>query len=79
MKRGVCVKCGARTVYAKESGISFDQGKKTSVIVKTGMVKSDSEAEAFICTSCGYYEIYVTDHKKLRDVEKKWRQVTPRS
>ena len=77
MKRGVCVKCGSKTVYTKENAVAFEQGRK-GVFIKTGMGQSASDTEAYICSSCGYFEIYVIDHKKLQDVAKKWQQVTPR-
>lgn len=75
MKRGVCVKCGAETVFAKDNGIFFG---KHGVVVRTGMLLlARTRLRPLVCTTCGYFELYIADPQKLSDVAKKWQHIPP--
>lgn len=43
--------------------------------VYTGAVTMASDFEAYICTSCGYVEVHVTDREKLQRVAESWDRV----
>jgi len=75
MRRGVCVKCGATTVYAKDKGISYGSG--SGLYVHTSMISQSTDCQSYVCTTCGYYELYITDPKKLEAVAKKWQYIPP--
>jgi hypothetical protein len=75
MRSGVCVKCSAPTIFAKDDGISYGSGG--SLYVHTGMISQAVPSKSFVCTTCGYYELYITEPKKLADVAQKWQQIPP--
>jgi predicted nucleic-acid-binding Zn-ribbon protein len=68
MEHGQCPKCNETTIYAKNDGITFGvnnlniNGRPTSYI-------------SFICTSCGYFENYVNDPKKLEEIASTWQKI----
>ncbi len=71
MRYGKCRSCGSLTVFAKEDGIKLGDG----VMIYTSWLTSAVQTMDFICTSCGYFEHYVVDQKKLADVAKAWTRV----
>ena len=75
MKNGKCVKCGSSTVYSLANGV-VPGGRVREYIQFDGMY-SAADVLSFLCTTCGYYENYVTDAKKLSAVANKWPQVPP--
>lgn len=67
MRDGSCVKCGQDTVRQLTGGIY--RGQKTALYVGGGgMVTTASSYDTFLCSSCGYYEDYVTDVEALQRV-----------
>ena len=73
MKNGKCLKCGSTTVYSLANGV-VPGGHVREYIQMDGMY-SAADVLSFLCTTCGYYENYVTDAKKLSAVAGKWPQV----
>jgi hypothetical protein len=47
----------------------------THIHVYTGILSVAVEFDAFVCTTCGYFENYIADEDKLADVAKKWDKV----
>jgi hypothetical protein len=39
------------------------------------MMTMHTQTEDYICSTCGYFEIYIADQKKLNDVAQKWEKV----
>lgn len=72
MRSGLCPKCGTPTVYRKRDGIG--QGG-SRVYVRTSLMTSPSPAECYICTRCGYFEMYVVDDEKMAEVTSTWEKV----
>ena len=57
MKRGTCLKCDSDDVYFKEyalNAVNLD-GKNVPYI-------------DYVCTSCGYFETYITDKNALSKI-----------
>jgi hypothetical protein len=40
-----------------------------------GLDYQEVDGVSFLCTSCGYYENYIADAKKLSDAAQKWPKV----
>jgi len=74
MKNGKCDKCGSMTVHVLTNG--FAPGGRREYIVFDGMY-SAVDVQSYLCTTCGYYENYVADPKRLAEVAQKWPAVTP--
>lgn len=74
MKNGICPKCSAASVYTKKRGAGFEGG----LYVYTSILTSGTDYISYVCTSCGYFENYISDPSKLLHVEEKWDQVPPR-
>ncbi|MCX7878950.1 MAG: hypothetical protein N2510_09990 [Ignavibacteria bacterium] len=72
MKDGKCVKCGSQ-VYFKPDGINL--GGEGTIYVYTGWITSPSSSIAYVCATCGYFEIYISDQNKLQEVAMKWEKV----
>ena len=71
MKSGLCPKCRTPTVYRKRDGIGQGEG----VYVRTSWATRASPVECYICTRCGYFEMYVADEKKMSEVTSTWEKV----
>ena len=77
MKNGTCPKCGLATIYSKTEGLKYS-AMRGVVFVETGRMVMASPATAYVCTTCGYFENYITDQNKLSEVLKHWQKVPPR-
>jgi hypothetical protein len=77
MKDGKCPKCNSATVYTKRQGISFASDTYFYVRISSErMSRSVSDVDHYICTTCGYLEIYIEDNAKLEAVAKDWKKVS---
>ena len=74
MKNGKCDKCGSSTVHTLVNG--FAPGGRREYL-GFGGAYSAVDVQSFLCTTCGYYENYVTDQKRLAEVAQKWPAVPP--
>jgi predicted RNA-binding Zn-ribbon protein involved in translation (DUF1610 family) len=77
MRSGICPKCGERTVFRSKEGcsISFGDG---DFRVHTGARRISNpyaKQENYICTSCGYFETYISESAVLSRVEESWSPV----
>ncbi len=70
MRNGQCPKCNSKTVYSKRGGVG-----STHIHVYTGILSVAVEFDAFVCTTCGYFENYIANEDKLKDVAQKWDKV----
>lgn len=73
LKQGKCPACGSTAVYVQENELSaFGE----AIVIHTGGIGSQSRVDNYLCTDCGYFEIYVRDPQKLMQVRssKKWKQ-----
>jgi hypothetical protein len=75
MKNGKCLKCGSTTVYSSANGI-VPSGSVRHYMGFGGMYTA-ADCLTFLCTTCGYYENYITTPKKLSDAAQKWAHVPP--
>ena len=73
MRSGICPKCKTPTVYRKRGGLGFGGGD--GVYVRTAWATRASEAEHYICTRCGFFEIYVVDEQKMAEVTSAWEKI----
>ncbi len=67
MRNGTCDKCGG-AVRQLTAGIEYGTDQGPFLYIKGG-AQRPSSYETFACTSCGYFENYVTDVEKLRAME----------
>ena len=85
MKNGLCIKCGAETVYyssakATQNGLRTDSGYALLNIYKDNKWIPDihtSEMDSYVCRTCGYYEMFVRDLNiltKLDDCDN-WKKI----
>ena len=73
MRNGICPKCNAATIYTKKRGAGFEGG----LYVHTSMVSSGTDYISYVCATCGYFENYIGNEDKLRQVAEKWDAVPP--
>jgi hypothetical protein len=73
MKKGVCIKCESSTVYRRQDGIGFELN------LRIGSRYHQCAFETYLCTSCGYFENYLTNKNELKDVvnDDKWKKLVP--
>lgn len=74
MRKGICPKCNSNDVYKMTNGIHPGSGRG-HIYIRTSSVTHATDAEHFICTSCGYFEAYSLDREKLNDVVLNWEKV----
>jgi len=70
MRNGKCSKCGSTTVYMQANGLG-----NTREHINLGGIHYPTEVVTFLCGSCGYYENYLSDVKKLAEATQKWPKV----
>jgi len=76
MKNGTCPKCSQNTVYAGKAGITFgSSGAMYIHNLRRVMVLPMKEYTDYVCTSCGYFESYINDKGKLKEIECDWTKV----
>jgi predicted nucleic-acid-binding Zn-ribbon protein len=74
MKNGFCPKCGSGNVYTKANGIvSLPERGGFLFVTAKPQIRGDANDD-YVCTDCGYFESYVTDNARLRDIAKDWRK-----
>ena len=71
MRNGKCSKCGSTTVYAQSKGVGGVNGVELTI----GIFARAVNVTSFVCTTCGYFENYIADTKKLAEVAQKWPKV----
>jgi hypothetical protein len=73
MRNGLCVKCGADTVYfssakGSQTGLKTGDGSPYLNIYKDNKWIPDIdylEMNYYVCRACGYFEMFVLDVSKL--------------
>lgn len=81
MRRGTCVKCGSTTVRAAANGVQL--GEHPFAVLRPnigpgfrGVVRTHrTDIWTFLCTTCGYTELYVLDPEALAFATEQWGQV----
>ena len=74
MRNGKCPKCGAATVHSLTNGIS-PGGRREYILF--GGANYGIDIQSYVCVTCGYYENYLADPKRLAEVAQKWPPVPP--
>lgn len=77
MKSGVCPKCQQATVHLRDKGFQIGEHVH-GLMIRTSMIVRPSSYDSYLCTACGYAEVYVTDQAKLAEVAQAWPRVEPR-
>lgn len=76
MKNGVCPKCSQNTVHSSKEGLKYHSAGAIYVQnLKSVFVMPLKDYTNYVCTSCGYYETYITDEGKLEEIAGKWDKV----
>jgi predicted nucleic-acid-binding Zn-ribbon protein len=74
VKSGKCPKCESASVHSKPGGLGFANVSRISVYA--GSIGKPSTTAAYLCTTCGYFEVYLTDKDFLAEAAKAWSRVT---
>ncbi|MBL1077217.1 hypothetical protein JK358_22720 [Nocardia sp. 2] len=85
MRNGICSKCSATTIFASQNGLRLGDYTHAVVMPHTGpgfrgILRGHNTAGLwqFVCTTCGYLEMYVLDGEALGVIAQQWMPV-PRS
>jgi hypothetical protein len=73
MKNGTCPRCSSATVYARPNGLGF--GNISSVFIYGGKRSMPSSTKAYVCTTCGFFEVYLADTGALAELTQSWQKV----
>ena len=72
MKNGVCPKCSATEVYQADG---YPHQREMITISGTVLVKAVAP-DRYVCTSCGYVELYVASAEDRQTIRDAWQKVT---
>ena len=72
MKNGKCPKCGSATVHSLANGLQ--PGGRREYIGFNGVYQG-VDVQSYLCTTCGYFENYVTEAKRLAEAAQHWPSV----
>jgi predicted nucleic-acid-binding Zn-ribbon protein len=78
MKNGICPKCGSATVHSKPQGIGFAQQTSVYIYEAGSKYAKPSSTNAYACTTCGYFELYMLGTSVLNDIAQTWPRVVPK-
>ena len=80
MKNGICPKCGAASVYAKDSGVAYGTFEKVQLDAG-GWARKLSKVTSYVCVACGYFENCMTNTELLASLTSNtgWTQIAPRA
>jgi hypothetical protein len=70
MKNGKCPGCGSSDVYSC-CDLPLKGGPFNSNCIPISLT-SMAAMDNYVCTACGLLESYISDQKKLKEIEKKW-------
>jgi hypothetical protein len=73
MKNGTCPQCGSATVHASSGGLNF--GNMGRIFVNAGKMHQPSTYTTYVCVTCGFFEVYLTEKSYLAEIAKTWSQV----
>ena len=73
MRHGRCPKCNSTTVYSRPNGLGF--GNMSSVFIYGDKWAKPSSTNAFVCTTCGFFEVYLADTGILAELPQMWQKV----
>jgi predicted nucleic-acid-binding Zn-ribbon protein len=74
MKNGKCPKCGSATVHSKPGGLGFGNSSRVNIYV--GSMGKPSPTTAYVCVTCGYFELYLTGTSYFAEVAQAWPKVS---
>jgi predicted nucleic-acid-binding Zn-ribbon protein len=67
MKNGKCPKCNSREIY-KNSSVS----SRSTLVVS---LFKQARLQDYVCSQCGYLEVYVFKSEDLKKIKEKWKRV----
>jgi hypothetical protein len=73
MKNGTCPRCNSTTVYSRPNGLGF--GNTSSVFIYGDKWSKPSSTKAFVCATCGFFEVYISDTSNLAQLAQMWQKV----
>ena len=70
MKDGICPHCHSESVHALKNGLGFHLGwlRFPNMIHKLNKPSQPVHHVDYVCTSCGYFETYITDKNALSKI-----------
>jgi hypothetical protein len=75
MKNGRCPACGSAAVYSKPNGIGWAQQTSVFVYGAGSQMAKASSTRAYVCASCGRFEVYMIDTSVIAEIAKTWPKV----
>jgi hypothetical protein len=72
MLNGRCPRCDSKTVYKILNGVTSAAGKNVYVRGAALFGSPATDRMTMACTTCGYYENYLTDKAILKKIAEKW-------
>jgi hypothetical protein len=73
MKNGKCPHCGSTTIHTMPGGLNF--GNLDRIFVNYGKAHQPSTYTVYVCVTCGFYEVFLTEPGYLAEVAKTWPKV----
>jgi hypothetical protein len=71
MRLGTCPQCRSDTVYVQNEGIYFHRTDCLGVRDET----QNTVYKSLVCTTCGYFENYLTDPEIIKKISDHWTKV----
>jgi len=76
MKNGKCPKCGSTNIHSKRGGLGYSNSSSIYIYLPQSQPTSPVE---YVCTSCGYVEMYIVEAARLAEIDKAWPKVPPKA
>jgi len=75
MKDGICNACRSTKIFAKQNGFTHGKGFQVQTGLASVLELTKTSTIDFVCVNCGYFEQYIDDKRKLKEVADSWEKV----
>jgi predicted nucleic-acid-binding Zn-ribbon protein len=75
MKNGKCPRCGSSNIHMRRQGIEYNREMTLGIAIRTNEGGGPIPLDNYVCTDCGYFENYIADPGKLKQIAQQWDQV----
>ena len=76
LPEGTCPKCGSTEIFVDDRGLVDASGGITVLNLHDMWHGSKAAINTYLCSACGYLELFLADTDRLPDIVRTWRRIT---
>lgn len=76
LPEGMCPKCGSVEIYVDNAGLVDARGGYSVLSLHDMWHGRTAPLSTYLCTACGYVELFLADVSHIPEIMKTWRRLT---